>query len=263
MKRERLDAWLVSQGLAPTRQKAQALVMAGRVEVNDQTETKPGSPVRPTARIRVLPGPAHVGRGALKLEGALDALRCDPSGLVVLDIGASTGGFVETLLSRGAKRVYAVDVGRAQLHESLSKDARVVVLDGRNARYLKPEDVPELASAATVDVSFISVLKVLPALRPLLGPGAFLLVLVKPPFELERRKVGRGGIIRDPRLHHEALLSVAQGATEELRYGLVGACASPIPGAEGNREFFLHLNRDGPSPSREAIEAMVLKAVEE
>jgi 23S rRNA (cytidine1920-2'-O)/16S rRNA (cytidine1409-2'-O)-methyltransferase len=165
----RLDVWLAERGLAESREKAQALIMAGRVRVGGQPATKAGSRVKDGVAVEVDPGPAHVGRGALKLGGALAALALDPRGRVAVDVGASTGGFTEVLLSRGASRVYAVDVGRGQLHERLRTDPRVVVRDRVNAREISPGVVPEACSLAVVDVSFISVLKIL---RSVLGPGA-------------------------------------------------------------------------------------------
>jgi len=261
--RERLDAWLVDHGLAESREKAQALVMAGRVRVDGQPETKPGSSVPDGANVFVVPGPEHVGRGALKLEGALDRFGIDPTGRVAVDVGASTGGFTETLLARGAVRVYAVDAGRGQLHEKLRGDPRVVVLEQTNARNLSSRQVPEPCAIATVDVSFISVLKILPALRPLLVTEADLVVLVKPQFEVGRFRIGRGGVVKDPALHVQALRDVAWAAQHEQSYVVVAAGASPITGSEGNREFFLHLRRDGPALPTETLEAMIPAAVRE
>jgi 23S rRNA (cytidine1920-2'-O)/16S rRNA (cytidine1409-2'-O)-methyltransferase len=259
--RVRLDVWLVDHGLADSREKAQALVMAGRVRVDGAPATKAGTPVGDGSVVQVIPGPQHVGRGALKLAGALDALGLDPRARVVVDVGASTGGFTETLLERGALRVYAVDVGRGQLHEKLSSDRRVVVVDAVNARAISPREVPEACALATVDVSFISVLKVLPALRSVLAPGADVVVLVKPQFELGRFRVGRGGVVRDAALHLQALRDAAWSAERELGYAVRGACSSPITGAEGNREFFLHLVREGPPLASEAFDAMMAAAV--
>jgi 23S rRNA (cytidine1920-2'-O)/16S rRNA (cytidine1409-2'-O)-methyltransferase len=259
--RSRLDAWLVEHGLAESRHKAQALVIAGRVRVDGTPATKPGVAIRPGRRVEVLAGPAHVGRGAEKLAGALDALGLDPAGRVAVDVGASTGGFTETLLARGAARVYAVDVGRAQLHERLRNDPRVVVRERVNARRLGAADVPEPARIATVDVSFISALKVLPALRVVLADGADVLVLVKPQFEVGRAEVGRGGLVKDPALHRKALRAVARGA-EELGYAVAGACASRLAGAGGNREFFLHLWNEPAAARRDDIEALVARAVD-
>jgi 23S rRNA (cytidine1920-2'-O)/16S rRNA (cytidine1409-2'-O)-methyltransferase len=240
----RLDVWLAERGLAESREKAQALVMAGRVRVNGAPARKPGARVVEGAVVVVDAGPGHVGRGALKLAGALDALSVDPAGRVAVDVGASTGGFTEVLLDRGAARVYAVDVGYGQLHERLRTDPRVLVRDRTNARALSPAEVPEPCGIATMDVSFISAAKVLPALRGLLAPGADALVLVKPQFEVGRAQVGRGGVVKDPELHLAALYSVAEAA-QSLGYAVVGACPSPVLGAQGNRELFLHLRAGG------------------
>jgi 23S rRNA (cytidine1920-2'-O)/16S rRNA (cytidine1409-2'-O)-methyltransferase len=261
MSGSRLDVWMVEHGLAESREKAQALVMAGRVRVDGAPASKPGDAVANGAAVELIPGPQHVGRGAIKLAGALDTLRVDPTGRVAVDVGASTGGFTETLLERGAVRVYAVDVGRGQLHESLRTDPRVVVIDGVNARSLSAREVPEPCGLATMDVSFISVLKILPALRGVLAPAADAIILVKPQFEVGRFRVGRGGIVSDPALHRQALRDVAWAAQHEMGYGLTAACASPITGAEGNREFFLHLARDGAPIAGARFESMVEEAV--
>ena len=258
--RKRLDAWLVAEGLAPTREKAQALIMAGRVTVNGAVAGKAGTPVADDAAVIVKPGPEHVGRGAIKLAGALDAFGVDPAGRVAVDVGASTGGFTETLLARGAVRVYAVDVGRAQLHETLAADPRVVVRDRVNARALGREHVPEPCGIATADVSFISVTKVLPALLGLLAEGADAVVLVKPQFEVGRGQVGRGGIVKDPGLHARSVRAVAEAAAA-AGYAVVGACASPIAGTEGNREFFLHLKAAAGGLTGAALEEAVSRAV--
>jgi 23S rRNA (cytidine1920-2'-O)/16S rRNA (cytidine1409-2'-O)-methyltransferase len=260
-RRLRLDVLLVETGLAESREKAQALVMAGRVRVNGEPAAKPGTAVRRSDAIEILPGPAHVGRGALKLEGALDAFGLDPAGRVAVDVGASTGGFTEVLLSRGALRVYAVDVGRGQLHEKLSADSRVVVVDGVNARHISVEVVPEPCSLATLDVSFISVRKVLGPLRGVLAAGADALVLVKPQFEVGKGQVGRGGIVKDHALHLRALRDVAHEAGRVLGYAIRGACASPITGSEGNREFFLHLGFQPETREAEQIGAELERAV--
>ena len=236
--------------------------MAGRVRVDGQPATKAGTPVRAEAAVDVLPGPEHVGRGALKLAGALDAFGVDPRGRVVVDVGASTGGFTETLLQRGAARVYAVDVGRGQLHERLRADARVVVLERVNARHLSPREVPEACSVATVDVSFISVTKLLVPLRSVLAPVADVIVLVKPQFEVGRGQVGRGGIVKAPEKHLQALHDVASAAQSEARLAVRGACPSPIAGMEGNREFFLHLRTEGaPLLEEAALEALLTRTV--
>jgi len=259
--RRRLDVCLVERGLAESREKAQGLVMAGRVRVGGAVISKCGAAVGADQAIEVLPGSSQVGRGALKLQGALDTFRLDPAGRVAVDVGASTGGFTEVLLARGALRVYAVDAGRGQLHERLRGDPRVLFLERTNARHLSPREVPELCSLATMDVSFISVLKLLPPLRNVLAPAADVVVLVKPQFEVGRAQVGRGGIVKDPARHQETVLRVATAAQGELGYAVKGACASPITGATGNREFFLHLVRDGvPTPAPE-LEALATLAV--
>jgi 23S rRNA (cytidine1920-2'-O)/16S rRNA (cytidine1409-2'-O)-methyltransferase len=241
--KRRLDLWLVERGLAPSREKAQALVMAGRVRVDGEPAVKAGAGVRSDAAVEVLEGPAHVGRGALKLEGALDTFGIGPRGRVAVDVGASTGGFTQVLLERGAARVYAVDVGRGQIHERLRAEPRVVLREGVNARALSDREVPERCAFATIDVSFISVTKILPALRTVLAPEADLVVLVKPQFEVGRRQVGKGGLVTDPKLHRSALAAVAEAAGHQ-GFAVLGACASPITGTEGNREFFLHLRRE-------------------
>jgi 23S rRNA (cytidine1920-2'-O)/16S rRNA (cytidine1409-2'-O)-methyltransferase len=243
--RARLDVWLAEQGLAESREKAQALVMAGRVRVDGVPARKPGAALRLPARVEVVAGPARVGRGGLKLEGALDAFGVDPAGALAVDVGSSTGGFTEVLLARGALRVYAVDTGRGQIHERLRADPRVRLRERTNARFLSPDVVAEPCRLATMDVSFISVRKILPALRTVLAPGAAVIVLVKPQFEVGRAQVGKGGIVRDPALHVQALEDVAREA-QALGYAVLGACPSPVTGAEGNREFFLHLRKDGP-----------------
>ena len=256
----RLDVWLAEHGLAPSREKAQALIMAGRVRVDGRPAAKAGMTVGASAVVDVLPGPEHVGRGAFKLAGALDAFAVDPRGRVAVDVGASTGGFTETLLERGAARVYAVDVGRGQLHEILRADPRVVVLERLNARHLSPREVPEACGIATLDVSFISVRKVLPAVRSVVAADADAVVLVKPQFEVGRGQVGRGGIVRDPERHLQALRDVAAAAQSEAMFVVRGACASPIHGMEGNREFFLHLRTDA-APMSAAALAELLEGV--
>ena len=256
----RLDVWLAEHGLAESREKAQALVMAGRVSVDGRPAEKPGARGKEGAAVAVEAGPAHVGRGALKLAGALDAFGVDPKGRVAVDVGASTGGFTETLLERGALRVHAVDVGRGQLHERLARDPRVVVHDRVNARSLSPDVVPEPCSLGVMDLSFISVRLVLPALLTVLAPGGEAVVLVKPQFEVGRFQVGRGGVVRDAALHRQALRDVAVEA-QRLGCGVRGACASPLPGTEGNREFFLHLVPGGAILDAPALEAVLGKAV--
>ena len=259
--RTRLDVRLVELQLAESREKAQALVMAGRVRVDGRSATKSGAAVAGDAVVEVLAGPDHVGRGAVKLAGALDAFGVSPHGRVAVDVGASTGGFTETLLARGAARVYAVDVGRNQIHESLRADPRVVLREGVNARALSAEHVPEPCGLAVMDVSFISVLKILPALRDVLARPADAIVLVKPQFEVGRMQVGRGGVVREPALHRQALHGVATAAQDDCGYAVRGACASPITGTEGNREFFLHLDPAGDPASEAQVAAWVEAAI--
>jgi 23S rRNA (cytidine1920-2'-O)/16S rRNA (cytidine1409-2'-O)-methyltransferase len=244
-RRERLDRILQSRGLARSRERAQALIMAGGVRVDGRLVSKAGALVPATAEV-VLASADHpyVGRGGLKLRGALEELRIDAEGRVALDIGASTGGFTDCLLQRGAARVYALDVGSGQLDWSLRKDARVDVLEGMNARYLKAEDLPGPVDLAVVDVSFISLRLILPVLPPVLQTEADVVVLVKPQFEVGRREVEAGGLVRDPGKHRAVLQSIS-GAASKAGLRLAGACASPITGAQGNREFFLHLKTAG------------------
>jgi 23S rRNA (cytidine1920-2'-O)/16S rRNA (cytidine1409-2'-O)-methyltransferase len=260
--KRRLDVWLVEHGFAESREKAQALILAGRVLARGVKRIKPGTPVRDDVVIDVIEGPDHVSRGAIKLEAALEAFGVDPRDRIAVDVGASTGGFTEALLRAGAGRVYAVDVGRGQLHERLRHDPRVIVREGVNARHLSAEIVPEPCSLAVVDVSFISVLKILPAVVPLLRENADVIVLVKPQFELERGLVGRGGIVSDPEKHARALRRVARFANDDPRISVRAARASPITGAAGNREFFLHVRRRGGERLPESeLEAMIAATV--
>jgi 23S rRNA (cytidine1920-2'-O)/16S rRNA (cytidine1409-2'-O)-methyltransferase len=258
--RRRLDLALVARGLAPSREKAQALVMAGDVTVDGEPARKPGQAVAAAARLELRAQASHVGRGALKLPGALDAFGVDPAGRVAIDVGASTGGFTEVLLERGARRVYAVDVGRAQLHERLRADPRVVVLERTNARRLSPALVPEPCSLAVMDVSFISVEKLLPPLLLVLADGADALVLVKPQFEVGRGQVGRGGLVKDPQLQRRAIARVAL-SSRLSGYAVLGARASQVRGATGNREFFLWLRKSEGGLPPDEIETLAEAAV--
>jgi 23S rRNA (cytidine1920-2'-O)/16S rRNA (cytidine1409-2'-O)-methyltransferase len=234
----RIDQLLVDRGLAGSRQKAQALILAGQVLVNKQKAQKPGQSVATDSQLEVTGILPYVSRGGLKLEAALTHFGIDPAGRVCMDVGASTGGFTDCLLQRGAARVYAVDVGPSQLDWKIRSDARVVVMDHTNARYLDPQTLPELCSLAVCDVSFISVTLILPVLPPLLTPEGEIVVLVKPQFEAGRGEVGKGGIVRDPEQHDAAIRKV-QSAAEALGYK-TAVMDSPIFGAEGNREFLLH-----------------------
>jgi len=239
MPRLRLDKLVVERGLAASREKAQALILAGQIQVNGQAATKAGAAVPADARLELVGEPLrYSSRGGLKLEGALADLGVDPTGKVCLDIGASTGGFTDCLLQHGAARVYAVDVGKGQLDWKLRQDKRVVVREGLNARYLKPADLGEPVDLVTMDVAFISVEKILPAAAACARPGAVFLVLVKPQFELTRQQVGKGGIVRDPALHREAVEKIRRAAAA-LGLEEIDVRESRLPGAEGNREFFL------------------------
>jgi 23S rRNA (cytidine1920-2'-O)/16S rRNA (cytidine1409-2'-O)-methyltransferase len=242
--KERLDAVLVARGLVPSRTRAQALILAGRVSCEGQRLDKPGLRVALDAPLEVRPGRQFVGRGALKLAGALDCFDVNPAGRVALDVGASTGGFTQVLLERGARRVLALDVGKGQLDWSLRRDPRVSVLEGVNARHLEPARLPETPGLATIDVSFISTRLVLPAVVRCLAPGGEVVTLIKPQFEAGRGRVGKGGVVRDPALHRE-VVERAMSFADEQGWALRGVCASPLPGAEGNREFFLHLQPQG------------------
>lgn len=236
---------LVERGLAESRAKAQALILAGYVLVEGQKAQKAGAAVAGDAAVEIVgEGLRYVSRGGRKLEGALEDSGVSPAGKVCLDVGSSTGGFTDCLLQHGAARVYAADVSTHQLDWKLRQDTRVKPVE-RNARYLKPEDVGESVDLVTVDVSFISVAKVLPAVTTVAKPGADFLILVKPQFELERGDVGKGGIVRAPRLHLEAIERVkAAIVAAGLTLGSQGrAFPSRVAGAEGNREFFLHARR--------------------
>jgi 23S rRNA (cytidine1920-2'-O)/16S rRNA (cytidine1409-2'-O)-methyltransferase len=235
---QRLDLLLVERGLVQSREKARALILAGQVLVDGQKLDKAGHNVSTTSKIEVLESPRFVGRGGLKLEAALDHFAIQPAGKVCLDIGSSTGGFTDCLLQRGAARVYAIDVGTAQLDWKLRSDPRVIVQEQVNARFLSREQIPEPIDFAVCDVSFISITMILPVLPNLLTESAEMVILVKPQFELERHQVGKGGIIRDPELHRQACRRVEE-AVQRLGYRSE-IIPSPILGAEGNQEFLLH-----------------------
>ena len=236
----RLDRLLVDRGLAGSREKAQAMILAGGVLVDDQKIEKCGAAVAKSVTVRLLGEPAkYVGRGGLKLQGALEHFRIDPDGKICLDIGASTGGFTDCLLQKGAAKVFAVDVGTNQLDWKLRRDSRVVVLEKTNARHLAFETIGERVELATMDVSFISATLILPALPQFLETGADLLVLVKPQFEVGRQQVGKGGIVHDSKLHQEAIAKVSRKVLE-LGFHHLACAESALAGAEGNREYFLH-----------------------
>lgn len=240
MKRERIDRLLVERGLAPTRAKAQALVMAGVVLVGEQRVSKPSEAFQPDADIRVKgaddPASRYVGRGGVKLEAALRGFSLNVSDLVCLDVGASTGGFTDCLLQHGARSVLAIDVGHNQIDWRLRQDARVEVREGVNARYLKPEDFDVQFDLAVMDVSFISATKVLPAIVPLLTGAGRIVTLIKPQFEVGRGEVGRGGIVKDAQQHARVVEEVNEAA-RGLGLNVRGVIESPLRGADGNLEF--------------------------
>jgi 23S rRNA (cytidine1920-2'-O)/16S rRNA (cytidine1409-2'-O)-methyltransferase len=243
MNRERIDKLLVERGLAESRTKAQALVMAGLVLVNEQRVAKPSDLVSCDGLIRIKHGDdpvsRYVGRGGLKLEAALRNFEVPVEGLTCLDVGASTGGFTDCLLQHGARKVVAVDVGHNQIDWRLRQDPRVEVRESVNARHLSPEDFSEKFDLISIDVSFISVTKILPALVSLLAPGGRVIVLIKPQFEVGRGEVGKGGIVREPEKHARVIDEV-NAAAAQLGLTKAKVIESPIRGAEGNVEFLAH-----------------------
>lgn len=258
VKSKRLDLLLVERGLAESQEKAQGLILAGRVLVKGLVAEKPGHRVTVDAYI-VLEAPfPYVSRGGLKLEDALRRFRVDMRGKVAADVGASTGGFSDCLLQHGAARVYAIDVGYGQLAWSLRQDPRVIVLERTNIRYL--ESLPEPVELAAIDVSFISLELVLPAVKGLLKPTGEVIALVKPQFEAGRREV-RGGVVKDPTVHRRVLKKVARLA-KDPKFRILGIAPSPLLGPAGNVEFFVHLSLD-PQASEIDVESAIIQAVEE
>jgi 23S rRNA (cytidine1920-2'-O)/16S rRNA (cytidine1409-2'-O)-methyltransferase len=246
MAKRRLDTLLVDRGLAPDREKAQALVMAGAVYVDQRPAPKPGTLIEEGIPLSVAERSRYVSRGGEKLDHALNAFHLDVNGRVAADIGASTGGFTDCLLQRGASRVYAIDTGKGQLNYGLRNDARVVVMEGVNARNL--ELLPEPIDILTVDVSFISLRVVLPAVRRVM-PFVSAVALFKPQFEARKDEVPRGGVIRDPHLHSTLIGRFAAWCVNN-GFRILDLTGSPILGAEGNREFFFWLRPDLPSPGK-------------
>src|SRR5438034_9108686 len=236
-KKLRLDQLLVGKGLFPSREQARRAIMAGVVRIGTRIAAKPSELLDEQAAITLKPTRKYVGRGALKLEAALDHFNIDAHGKTALDIGASTGGFTDCLLQRGAEKVYAVDVGHGQLDWKLRNDPRVIVLEKVNARFLSCEHVPELVDLCVIDVSFISLTLILPNAFDLITPAGMILALIKPQFELQRSEVGRGGIIRDPGLHRNAQDKIVAFVTH-LGHVVTGIVPSAITGADGNQEFF-------------------------
>jgi 23S rRNA (cytidine1920-2'-O)/16S rRNA (cytidine1409-2'-O)-methyltransferase len=243
-KKERLDIALVRHGLAPSRERARALIMAGQVLVGDRMVDKPGTLIPLDAECRLVKAPEelkYVSRGGLKLEKALTKFGLNPAGLVALDVGASTGGFTDCLLQHGAIRVYAVDVGQGQFAWKLRNDPRVVLMERTNIRYLTA--LPEPIQCAAIDVSFISLRLALPTIVPLLAPGAWVVALVKPQFEAGKAEADRGaGIISDPAVHSRILEELQEWIPQHTPFHVQELTDSPIYGRDGNREFLLHLS---------------------
>jgi 23S rRNA (cytidine1920-2'-O)/16S rRNA (cytidine1409-2'-O)-methyltransferase len=244
LKKQRLDTLIVERGLAESREKARALILAGQVTVHGDAAAKAGTMVPVDADIRVA-GPDHpwVSRGGIKLAHALQAFGISAKGAIALDIGASTGGFTDVWLQHGARHVIAVDVGHGQLHWKMRSDPRVTVIESMNARYLKPGDLPDTGGPITrvsIDVSFISLRHILPVLPPVIARGSDIVALIKPQFEAGRDDVGKGGLVMDPSVHARVIDEVSTAAAEVglTRHGLID---SPITGAEGNKEFLVHL----------------------
>ena len=244
MTRRRLDQLLVERGLFDSRAKARAAIEAGAVAVDGDTAERPAAMVEPSARIEAAAAHRWVGRGGLKLEHALSLWPVPVEGRVALDVGASTGGFTEVLLERGARRVYAVDVGRGQLHPRIAADPRVTALEGVDARSLNAALIPEPPEVVVCDASFIGLAKVLPAALARAAPGAHLVALVKPQFEAGREEVGKGGVVRDPEVHRRVCAAAADWVASQ-GWRVVGIAESPITGPEGNVEFLLGAIKHG------------------
>ena len=255
--RKRIDLLLVERGLATSRTRAQRLIMAGEVTVDDALVTKPGTRVLSEASIAVAERKPYASRAGVKLAAALDAFHIPVEGRVAADVGASTGGFTDCLLQRGASRVYAIDVGYGQLDWSLRQDPRVVVMERTNARYLQA--LPEAIDVSTVDVSFISLTLILPRVRDWLAAGGIVISLIKPQFEAGRRQVGKKGVVRDPQVHRDVLQRILAWAGENglPPYGLV---RSPLTGPAGNIEFLALLKKSIPSPSLD-VQASITSAL--
>ena len=243
MKTERADALLAARGLCDSREQAKRLILAGEVRSGDRVIDKPSVHLPWDAPLAIKEKPRFVGRGGLKLEAALDAFHIDPEGWVCLDVGASTGGFTDCLLQRGAARVHAVDVGTNQLVWKLRNDPRVVVKEQFNARHMVPDDIGEKVRLAVMDLSFISLTNVLPAVFPVLEGGGSVVCLIKPQFELRREDISKGGIVRDPELHQRAVDKIHRFVTEALGHSWRGLIPSPITGTDGNHEFLAWLGK--------------------
>jgi 23S rRNA (cytidine1920-2'-O)/16S rRNA (cytidine1409-2'-O)-methyltransferase len=260
MPKRRLDTLLAERGLFETRTRAAAAVMAGDVRVGDRPARKPGELVAPDADLAVTERPAFVSRGGVKLANALDAFGIDPAGRRALDVGASTGGFTDCLLQRGAEAVIALDVAYGELHWTLRNDPRVTVVERRNARSLEPGELPWAPDLIVADVSFISLTKVLPAVLAAAAPRFDCLALVKPQFEVGRGRVGKGGVVREADERRAALVAVADHARAELGAAVLGFASSGLPGPAGNRESFVWLAEAGRAGAIEDSEAAARRA---
>lgn len=243
-KKVRLDRLLVERGIASSRERARALVLAGAVLVGDECVDKAGAMVPSDAELRIKGGDnPYVSRGGLKLKAALDEFRIDVSGRIALDVGASTGGFTDCLLQAGARKVYAVDVGYGQLAWKLRQDERVVLFERTNIRYFSGKGIEDAIDLAVIDASFISLRKVIPRVSELIREGGSILALIKPQFEVGKGEVGKKGVVRDPALHRKVLDEIAE-FSKELNLTVLGNCESPVMGPQGNREFFLYVKKD-------------------
>ena len=264
--KKRLDVLLVEQGHADTRSKAQAIIMSGQVYVDGQKADKPGIPYEETVSIEVRGESCpYVSRGGWKLEKALREFGVNPEGYVCSDSGASTGGFTDCLLQKGAKKVFAIDVGYGQLDWKLRSDPRVVVMERTNIRYVTQEQLGQPLDLSVVDVSFISLKLVLPVIKTLLKPTGQVLCLIKPQFEAGREKVGKKGVVRDPQTHREVLDQFIAGV-QQMGFAILGMTFSPVKGPEGNIEFLAHLtleNVPGILPDTEALVARAHKDLRE
>jgi 23S rRNA (cytidine1920-2'-O)/16S rRNA (cytidine1409-2'-O)-methyltransferase len=241
-KKARADQILVERGFFESRERARRAIMAGEVRVGEDVVGKPAAMIDIGAPISIAESPQFVGRGAMKLSGALDHFKINVRNKTGLDIGASTGGFTDCLLQRGATKVFAVDVGRGQLAWKIRNDPRVVVLEKVNARFLSREQIPQPVDLCAIDVSFISLTLILPRAFELITPDGMILALIKPQFELQRQDVGRGGIVRDPALHEKAQEKIVK-FVEEADYRVVGLVPSTITGTDGNQEFFICIRK--------------------
>jgi len=244
MKTERADALLVQRGLCESREQAKRLILAGEVRSGDRIIEKASAKLPLDIELELKEKPRFVGRGGFKIEAALEAFGIDPAGWVCMDVGASTGGFTDCLLQRGAARVHAIDVGTNQLVWKLRQDPRVVCREQFNARYMTPEDIGEPIALAVMDLSFISLTKVLPAVFPVMAEGGQVVCLIKPQFELSREEVAKGGIVRDPELHQKAVQKIRDFVGGQEGWSWQGLIDSPIKGGDGNTEFLARLVRE-------------------